>query len=206
MKVQVYADVACPWCRLGKRRFAEAAERTGRVEDIELVHLPYQVDPAESEEAMPLAERMRQRYGENARAMFDEMTELGRREGLEFRFDHALAANTFAAHRVLAFVLRRYGARTQAAVADALSAMYFADGGNVADHGELAATAARHGVDPVALREHLASDQGVAELRARIGGARAEGITSVPTFVLDTGETLRGALDVQTYVTVLHEC
>lgn len=115
MKVKVYADVACPWSRLGAHRFGRAV---GGGREVELVHLPYQLDPDAPEHPRPLMEAMAEMFGrDRADLMAAEMTRLGADEGVEFRFDRAVAANTFAAHRLLWFALCHHGAKVQAALA-----------------------------------------------------------------------------------------
>lgn len=188
MNVKVYADIACPWCRLRAHQFRRgvAAARAGR--HVELVHLPYQLDPDEPEEPRPLMETMSGMFGRNrATAMAAGMTRLGADEGVEYRFDRAVAANTFAAHRLLWLALRDHGARTQAALATALYDAQWRDGGNIADHTQLARLAERVGLDGGRVRGFLASEEGVAEVREQAAAARRDGVSSVPTFVSRNG-------------------
>lgn len=194
MKVKVYADIACPWCRLRTHQFHRAVAAAGGEQDIELVHLPYQLDPEGSEEPRPLMEAMAETFGrDQAGMMVTEMTRLGAGDGVEYRFDRAVAVNTFTAHRLLWFALRDYDARLQAALATALYEAHFRDGGNIADHTRLTGLAERVGLDGGRVKSFLASDEGVAEVREQVAAARQDGITSVPTFVSDNGELLRGA-------------
>ena len=192
MNVKVYADIACAWCRLRTHQFDRAVAAAGAERDVELVYLPFQLDPDGSEEPRPLMEAMAEMFGrDRAGMMAAEMTRLGASEGVEFRFDRALAVNTFAAHRLLWFALRDSGAGLQAALARALYEAHFRDGVNVADHAELAGLAGRIGLDGGRVKGFLASDEGVAEVREQVVAARRNGVTSVPTFVLENGE-LRG--------------
>lgn len=196
MKVEVYADVACPWCRLRAHQFRRgaAAARAGR--HVGLVHLPYQLDPHGPEEPRPLMDAMVGMFGrERADLMAREMTRLGAGEGLEYRFDRAVAANTFAAHRLLWLALRDHGAGTQAPLAMALYDAQWRDGGNVADHTQLAGLAERVGLDGGRVRSFLASEEGVAEVRGLVVAAKRDGVASVPTFVSGEGER-RGAEEI----------
>ena len=189
MNVKVYADIACAWCRLGTHRFGRAAAAQGAERNIELVYLPYQLDPDGSEEPRPLMEVMAEMFGrDRAGMMTTEMTRLGASEEVEFRFDRAVAVNTFAAHRLLWFALRDHDAALQAALATALYEAHFRDGVNVADHAELAGLAGRIGLDGRRVKGFLVSDEGVAEVREQVAAARQSGISSVPTFVLENGE------------------
>ncbi len=192
MKVEVYADVACAWCRLRTHQFERAVAADGEHE-VELVHLPYQLDPDGPEEPRPQMEVMAEAFGrDRADLMASEMTRLGADEGVEYRFDRAVAANTFDAHRLLWFVLREHGAGSQAALARALYDAHFRYGVNVADHAELAALAGRVGLDGGRAMGFLASDEGAAEVRGRVAAARRNGIASVPTFVFEDGERRDG--------------
>ncbi len=192
MNVKVYADIACPWCRLRTHQVRRAVAAAGGRRDVELVHLPYQLDPEASEEPRPLMETMSEMFGrDRAGTMAAEMTRLGASEGVEYRFDRAVAVNTFAAHRLLWLALRDHGAGAQAALATALYDAHFRDGGNVADHAELAGLAERVGLDGGRVKSFLASEEGVAEVREQVAAARWDGVTSVPTFVSESRE-LRG--------------
>ncbi|MBA3794271.1 MAG: DsbA family oxidoreductase [Rubrobacter sp.] len=194
MKVKVYADIACPWSRLGAHRFGRAVGGVDGGREVELVHLPYQLDPDAPEHPRPLMEAMAEMFGrDRADLMAAEMTRLGAGEGVEFRFDRAVAANTFAAHRLLWFALCHHGAKVQAALARVLYEAHFRDGANVADHAELVGLAGRVGLDGGRVKSFLASDEGVAEVRERVAAARRDGIASVPTFVLENGELLGGS-------------
>ncbi len=194
MKVKVYADIACPWCRLRTHQFDRAVVAAGSEQDVELVHLPYQLDPDGSEEPRPLMDLMTEMFGrDQVGMMVAEMTRLGASEGVEYRFDRAVAVNTFTAHRLLWFALRDYDARLQAALARVLYEAHFRDGGNIADHAELTGLAERVGLDGGRVTSFLASDEGVAEVREQVAAARQNGITSVPTFVSENGELLRDA-------------
>ena len=189
MNVKVYADIACAWCRLRTHQFDRAATVAGGERDVELVYLPFQLDPDGPEEPRPLMEVMAEMFGrDQAGMMAAEMTRLGASEGVEYRFDRALAVNTFAAHRLLWFALRDHGAGLQAALARFLYEAHFRDGKNVADHEELAVLAGWTGLDGGRVKRFLASDEGVAEVREQVAAARHNGISSVPTFVLENGE------------------
>lgn len=204
MKVEIYGDIACAWCCLAMHRFHRAAAADGDKQDVELVHRPYQLDADGSEEPRPLVDVMADIFGrEQTNLMVTEMTRLGASEGFEFRFDRAVAVNTLTAHRLLGLALRDYDARSQAALATALYHAYFRDGRNIADHAELTGLAERVGLDGGRVRSFLASDQGLAEVREQLRAAQQDGITSVPTFVFENGEVLRGASETESILDTL---
>ena len=196
MNVEVYADIACAWCRLRTYQFERAVAAAGGEREVELIHLPYQLDPDESEEPRPLMDVMAGMFGrERADLMTAEMMRLGASEGLEYRFDRAIAVNTFAAHRLLWLALRERGAGAQASLAGALYDAHFRDGANVADHAQLARLAERAGLDGGRVKGFLASEEGVAEVREQAAAVRRAGVSSVPTFVSHNGR-LCGAEEI----------
>ena len=203
MKVEIYSDVACPWCYIGKTRFERALAEFGGHVDVS--YRPFQLNPATPEQAQPLYEYYDQQFGPGFRRNHAQVAELARQDGLDFRFDHAQVANTFTAHRLLWLTERDYGADVQRDLKDALLRAYFTDGKDVGDHETLVALAAGVGVDPDRARAWLAGDEGAVEVRAAIGAAQRLGINSVPTFVFDGTYAVQGAQEVATFVAVLEQ-
>lgn len=199
MKVEVYDDIACPWSRLGTHQFHRAVAAAGAESDVELVHRPYQLLPDAPEEPRPLMDTVVEMFGPNqAEAMLTEMTQRGASEGIEYRFDRAMAVNTLTAHRLRWLALHEHGAEVQAALATALFDAYFRDGVNIADHTQLTELAERVGLDGGRVRDFLATEQGNAEVREQMAAARREGITTVPTFVFENGELIVGVTSTET--------
>jgi predicted DsbA family dithiol-disulfide isomerase len=193
MKVEVYDDIACPWCRLGTHQFHRAVAAAGAEPDVELIHRPYQLSPDTHGEPRPLMDTVVEMFGpEQAEAVVAELTRRGAGEGIEFRLDRAMAVDTFTAHRLRWFALHDHGAGVQAALATALFDAYFRDGVNVADHTQLAEVAERVGMDGGRVRDFLASTEGSAEVREQVAAARREGVTTVPRFVFENGELIVG--------------
>ncbi|TDE39978.1 DsbA family oxidoreductase [Nonomuraea mesophila] len=198
MNVEVYSDIACPWCRLGTYQFHRAMDATGATPDVDLVHRPYLLDPDAPEEPRPLTEAVIELFGpEQAEAMLTGMTRLGADEGIEYRFDRAVAVSTLTAHRLLWLALNDHGAKVQAALATALFDAQFRDGVNVADHPSLTDLAERAGLDGGRVRTFLASGNGVAEVREQAATARRNGVTTVPRFVFENGEVIVGATSAE---------
>ncbi|MBF8189771.1 DsbA family oxidoreductase [Nonomuraea sp. K274] len=198
MKVEVYGDIACPWCRLGTHQFHRAVAAAGAEPDVELIHRPYQLIPDAPEEPRPLMDTVVEMFGpEQAEAMVAEMTRLGAGEGIEYRFDRAVAVNTLTAHRLRWLALHEHGAEVQAALATALFDAYFRDGVNVADHTRLTELAERVGLDGGRVRDFLATEEGGAEVREQVAAARREGVTTVPRFVFESGELIVGVTSTE---------
>ncbi|APE24790.1 MULTISPECIES: DsbA family oxidoreductase [Streptomyces] len=203
--VEVHADYACAWSRLGVHRFHQAVARLGDAAGrIELVHRAYRLAPDFPDEPRLSVEALAEMFGGRAQvdAMFAEMTAMGAAEGVAYRFDRVLEVNTLAAHR-LVWLARQESPAVAAGLAVALFDAHFHDGVNIADHEELVTLAEKAGLPADRVRTFLASAEGTAEVLAEDAEARAKGVTAVPTFVLPSGEPLRGVTSTDEIHTAL---
>jgi predicted DsbA family dithiol-disulfide isomerase len=200
--IQVWSDVICPWCYLGKRRLEKAlSEFPG---DVTVTHRAYQLDPSPVSPGMPLKAAMAARFGGPARAdqMFGHVTAVAAAERLTLDFDRAIAANTFDAHRLIAWAA---GQDRQADMLDALQRAHFQDGVDVGSRPALADVAAGIGLDPAEALAYLESEAGTGAVNADLAEARELGITSVPTYVIDGKYAVQGAQEPATLVAALEE-
>ena len=205
VKIEVYSDIACPWCYLGERRLSRALKRFRGRDDVEVVFRPFQLDPELSDSAVPLLADLERKFGPSAKAMTERVTETGLAEGIDFDWTHALAVNTLTAHRLLRLAEREYGAIVQRDLANKLFEAHFEEGADVGDAGELTALAVQCGLDAKRVAEYLASDEGIAETKAEIATARDVGITAVPTFVIDEQYAVQGAQPPEIFLQVLEQ-
>jgi len=210
MLVEVWSDVVCPWCYIGKRRFAAAldtlADDPTFDTDIEIVYRPYQLDPtAPPGTTTPVREAYARKFGglEQADAIIDNITGVAAAEGLDFHLDRAQRANTRDAHRLLWFAETNGPPGSQAALKERLLADYFVDGRNVGDPDILVEAAAAAGIDADEARALLSSDGGLAELAESLAFASEAGISAVPTYVIDGRWSIPGAQDPAVFVQVL---
>ncbi len=203
MKVEIYSDVACPWCYIGKRRFERAMSAFPGADGVEVVFRPYQLDPEAPAPAVPLREYLARRFGPQAGAMAGRVAETARGEGIDMDFDRALAANTFDAHRLMRLAEREHGPAVQRAVAEGLFRAHFAGGADVGDAGVLAEIAGKAGMDSARVRDFLASDEETREVEEEIGHARRLGVTAVPTFVIDGRYAVQGAQPASAFLEAL---
>jgi predicted DsbA family dithiol-disulfide isomerase len=208
--VEVWSDVVCPWCYIGKRRFetavARLAEDPGFAHDLEVVYRPFQLDPnVPPGTTMPAIEAYARKFGglERAAAIIAHVTGIAAAEGLEFHLERAQRANTRDAHRALWYALETGPRGAQAALKERLLAAYFTDGSSVADAELLATEAAEAGLDRDDILRMLASDDGIAEVTASLAFAADAGITAVPTYVIDGRWSIPGAQDPDVFVQVL---
>jgi predicted DsbA family dithiol-disulfide isomerase len=204
--VEVWSDVVCPWCYIGKRRFERAVEQLQGEIDVELRYRPYQLDPrAPAIGTTPVVDAYARKFGgpERAAAIIDHVTGLAAEEGLAFRMDRALRANTLLAHRLLWWADRPGAPVDQDVLKERLLQAYFVDGLDVGDPVTLGTLLSELGVDPADAAGVLEGDDGHAEVMELLGFANDNGITAVPTYVIDGTWAVPGAQDPDTFVQVL---
>ena len=200
MKVEIWSDVVCPWCYIGKRRFEAAVATFPHRDQVEVEWKSFQLDPHASSAAADrpagepgYAERLAAKYGTDvagARQMIDTMTAQAAGEGLAFRFDRAVRANTFDAHQVINLA-GRHG--VQDAVKERLLRAYFTEGEAVGDRATLVRLAAEAGLDAAEVRAALDEQRHADAVRADEAEAAALGIRGVPFFVVDRRYGVSGA-------------
>ena len=211
IEVEIWSDIVCPWCYIGKRRFEHAVEQLRGEIDIDVVYRPFQLDPtAPVGRSTPVAEAYARKFGgpEQAAAIMRRVTDVAASEGLEFRLDQALRANTFAAHRLLWLAEQPGSPVAQPVLKERLLRAYFMDGLDIGDHATLARCAADAGpngtgFDEGAVAEFLEGDAGAVEVASLVRSAYENGITAVPTYVLDGRWAVPGAQDAEVFVQVL---
>ena len=206
MQVEIWSDVVCPWCYIGKRRFEAALDRVSARRDtstIEIVYRPYQLDrTAPSGRSQPGVEAYAKKFGgvERAAQIMDNVTSIAAGDGLEFHMDRALRANTLLAHRLLWFA-EQHG--DQILLKERLLRAYFVEGLDIGDAGVLARCAGEIGMDIDAARSFLDSDDGSGEIMEQLAVAAANGITAVPTYVFNGQWSVPGAQDAELFERIL---
>lgn len=205
MKVEIYSDVACPWCYVGERRFFRALAAFPQGEQVEVIFRSYQLDPSTPGTPRPLGEQLREKFGPRADAMVRNVTSVAAGEGLDLRFEDAQSVNTFTAHRLLGLAEREYGPEVQQKLVEKLFEAHFTTGGNIADHELLAELAVSAGMERQRALDYLAADEGSKEVRDQIALAHRLGIHAVPTFVFDERMAVQGAQPTSTFLQVLEE-
>jgi predicted DsbA family dithiol-disulfide isomerase len=192
--VEIWSDIACPWCYIGKRRFEAALGAFAHRDEVTVTWRSFELDPAAPyEREGDRAEHLAAKYGtsvERAREMQQHMTGVAAGEGLDFRFDLARSGTTFDAHRIL-HLAAAHG--VQDAMKERLLSAYLTEGLLVGDHAVLERLAAEAGVPEDEARAVLAGDRHAADVRADERDAAALGITAVPFFVVDRAMGASGA-------------
>jgi predicted DsbA family dithiol-disulfide isomerase len=194
MDIEIWSDIACPWCYVGKRRFEAALAQFEHRDDVTITWRSFELDPeAPAEREGDRAEHLASKYGmslEQARQAEQQMTETAAGEGLEFRFDLARAGNTFDGHR-LVHLAKAHGLQDE--MKERLLRAYFSEGVLISDHDALARLAHEVGLPADEVRETLAGDRCSAYVREDERTAQGFGISAVPTFVVDRRMAASGA-------------
>ena len=202
MRIEVWADVVCPWCWIGERRlYAALAQRPDVLPEV--VWRPFQLQPDMPPEGRSWDYVVRSKFGgpERARAMFAHVAAAGAADGVEFDFDAiASAPNTRDAHRL---VLLAQEAGIGREMAEALFSACFAEGRDVGKADVLADVGARVGLDRGVVARFLGGDRLARVVDESQAQAAALGIDGVPFFVLDGRYAFSGAQPLETFVAVL---
>ncbi|BBG03676.1 MULTISPECIES: DsbA family oxidoreductase [Pseudonocardia] len=200
--MEIWSDVVCPWCAIGKRRFEAALAGFAHRDDVEVRWRSFQLDPQASGEREsgpgPLAAKLGVSV-EQAREMLDGVTATAAEDGLEFRFDIARHGNTLDAHRLLHLAWELGGASLQGALKERLLRASFTEGEPVGDPDTLAQLAASAGVPEADARAVLGSDRYLDAVRGDQELARRYGISGVPFFVIDDRFGVSGAQPAEAF-------
>jgi predicted DsbA family dithiol-disulfide isomerase len=207
MRIEIWSDVVCPWCYIGKRRLERALADFDGAADVEIVWRSFELDP--SAPAVPVetvAEALGRKYGggpEAGRQMVDRVEAIAAEEGLLFRHHQSLRVSTVDAHRVLHLALETGGPGLQGRLKEALLSAYFVETENIADHATLLRIAAGVGLDEVRVKEVLTSDEYADAVAADVREAAALGATGVPFYVVDRKYGVSGAQASDVFAQVL---
>ena len=207
MKVEIWSDVVCPWCYIGKRRFESALREFEHRGQVDVEWRSFELDPgarsATGAEGPDYADRLAEKYGTTrtrAQQMLDSMTEAAAAEGLDFRFDRAVRANTFDAHQVI-HLAGRHGLQDE--VKERLLRGYFTEGRAVGDRTSLVRLAVEAGLESGDVDRALETQEFADAVRADEAEARALGISGVPFFVVDRRYGVSGAQPPEQLLQVL---
>jgi predicted DsbA family dithiol-disulfide isomerase len=202
LTVQIWSDIACPWCYVGKRRLESAMSDLPWRSQIHVLWRAFELDPNASREpdtvAVPYAERLARKYGTSVpegQAMLDRMTGVAAVDGLEFRFDRIQPGNTFDAHRLVHLAHAR---GKQGIMKERFLRGYMCEGESIADREALTRLAVEAGLDEREVTDVLEGDAYADAVRADEALASRYNIRGVPFFVIGERYGISGAQPAKT--------
>lgn len=206
MKVEIWSDIMCPFCYIGKRRFEQALSEFEYADDIEIEWRSFQLNPnMKTDPDANINEYLAESKGwspEKAKQMNERVTKMAAEEGLEYNMDQAVVANSFDAHRLIQF------AKTQEVgdqAEEALFTAYFTQGKNMADLNTLVQIAEKIGLNKRDARAVLESDQFSNAVKHDMQTAKGMNIRGVPFFLFNRKFVVSGAQQTETFVKALKQ-
>jgi predicted DsbA family dithiol-disulfide isomerase len=205
MQIEIYSDVVCPWCFIGKRRLEQALETAGYAQEAHIAWRPFQLNPTMPKEGMDRRVYLDAKFGgaEARRAIEERVAKAGEADGIVFAFDRIeRTPNTFDAHRLIWFAEQQ---DCQDEVVEALFHSYFTKGCEIGNINSLAEIASDCGLNREEVERFLASDRAVQEVRAEEATGHRSGIRGVPYFVLNDSLSISGAQPPAIFVSALQQ-
>ncbi len=206
LKVEIWSDIICPFCYIGKRKFESALKQFEANDNIEITWKSFQLAPdMKTDTSISIDEYLAIHKGfsiEKAREMNTYVTQIAKQEGLSFNFDRSIVANTLLAHQMLHFA-RTVG--KQEVTKERLLKAYFTDGKNIDDEQTLLELATEIGLDIDKLNQALNSNDFVDEVKADIDEAQQLGVRGVPFFVFNRSHAISGAQLVEVFVETIQQ-
>ena len=204
MKIEIWSDVMCPFCYIGKKHFEQALDKIPYKNNIEIEWKSFQLNPdLPKNEITSVEEYLVKAKGiseEQVAAMNNQLAELGKSVGIDFQQQNSKVVNTGDAHRLIHFA-QANGKGSE--IEEQLFEAYFTEGKNVADHEVLATIGEKIGLNKTEILEMLNSDAYVFDVASDILDARNIGVSGVPFFVIDRKYSISGAQPVDYFVSAL---
>jgi predicted DsbA family dithiol-disulfide isomerase len=205
LTVEVYSDIVCPWCYVGKRRLERALAQLNGGAYGRITWRPFPVNPTMSSDGMDRATYLKDKFGslENFGRMEEQLLAAGVEERIPFAFEKIQRTpNTFVVHR-LVWYAEQQGKQDE--TVEALFRAYFLEGKHIGDVKVLTHVAAEAGLDRIETEAFLASDKGVVEVKAEEAVGRQLGIRGVPYFVLNGSIAISGAQPPDMFVSAIRQ-
>ena len=207
MRIEIWSDVVCPWCYIGKRRFEQALAEFPHRDEVEVVYRSFELDPRAPEQGTEaVVEALGRKYGGGpvaGRQMVDRVTAVAAETGLTFDFADAAHSRTLDAHRLLHLALAEGGPALQAALKEALLAAYFTGARSMGDHNVLRQVGGSVGLDAARVDAVLGSEEFADDVQLDLAEARELGISGVPFYVLDRRLAVSGAQSAEVFTEAL---
>ncbi|MCI1263252.1 MAG: DsbA family oxidoreductase [Tetrasphaera jenkinsii] len=206
MRIDVWSDIVCPFCHLGRRHLELALAQFEHRDEVGVIWHSFELDRnAEAVQSGSVLEKVAAKYGapiEQMRAQHEEMAAAAAAVGLDFQWERLVGSNSYAAHRLLHFA-RSVGRESE--VTDRIMRAWYSEGQAIGDPAVLQRLAVDAGLDEAAVADVLASDDFGIEVRTDEALATQIGITGVPTFVLDQKYAVTGAQPVELMLAAIRQ-
>ena len=204
MKVEIWSDVMCPFCYIGKRKFENALSKFPYKDKIEVIWKSFQLDPTTiTNPKLNTIDYLAEKKGwskHQAQETTDYVTNMARQVGLEFNFDKAVVANSLDAHRLL-HLAKKYGKQNE--VEEKLFRAYFTDGKNTADHFTLLQIGKELNIEEAEIMDVLNNHAYSDEIQQDIIEGQKNGVRGVPFFLLDGKYVISGAQESEIFLQAL---
>jgi len=206
MKIEIWSDIMCPFCYIGKKRFDEALSQFANKSEVEVEWKSFMLSPELKTDPSKNINQMLAEHKniplEEAKGMNDYVAEMAAKAGLTYNFDKTVVANSFNAHRFIHFA-KQYGKQSEAE--EKVFAAYFTEGRNIDDAQTLLAFAAELGLDATKLANVMGSGAYTKDVMADITEAQELGIRGVPFFVLNRKYAISGAQETAVFLDTLEK-
>ena len=206
MKVEIWSDLMCPFCYIGKRRFENALKNFEYADEVNIIWRGFQLNPdMETDPDANINEYLAESKGwslEQARQMNQRVTDMAAEEGLEYHLEQAVVANSYDAHRLVQFAKDR-GKGSE--MEEALFKAYFTDGKNTADHSTLIKLAEHIGIDPTEAKSILDNNKYANAVNHDLQLADNLNITSVPFFLFNRKFAVSGSQETEVFLKALKQ-
>lgn len=207
INITIWSDFACPYCYIGETRLQKAIDDLGIADDVQIDLRAFELDPTASKEVLTSTpERFARKYGltiDQARRQIEEISQLGRELGIDFRYSTTRYSNTRDAHRLMKLAEAKYDRQTVGRLNEALFAAYFTDNLVLADHKVLLYRAVAAGMKEEDVKAVLDSDLYDDEVRFDEREAAMRGVRGVPYFVINGSMAIPGAMSIDSFKAAL---
>jgi predicted DsbA family dithiol-disulfide isomerase len=203
LTIEIYSDVVCPWCYIGKRRLERALDQLNGAVQTRITWRPFQLNPTMPKDGMDRATYLEAKFGslDAFRQLEEHVLAAGASERIPFAFEKvARASNTFLAHRLIWYAGQQ---GRQDAVVESLFRGYFTEGADIGSVPVLGQLAGRAGLAAAAVELFLQSEEGATEVKAEEAAGHRLGIRGIPHFVLNQASGVSGAQPVDVFVSAI---
>ena len=209
IRIKIWSDFACPYCYIGERRLMNAINQLGLKDQVEIEYRAFELDPnASGDGKLTSAERLMNKYGlsrEKAEEKVEEISQLGRELGIDFRYEDSKYSNTFDAHRLMKLAEDLYDKETVEKLNENLFSAYFTNGLVLAKPEVLMEVGLKSGLNEIDIDDVLATESYAQRVREDEREASMLGVRGVPYMIFNEKFSIPGALLTEGFVAALEK-